>query len=72
VILMTLVLVYHFNTSHANHDDVVLDHKIQVKEKYISCEGGACDEKNDHAHDHKKKRKKISNVYDFNLVIKAS
>ncbi|MDH3339934.1 MAG: hypothetical protein OEL84_01465 [Nitrosopumilus sp.] len=65
-------MTYHFHTSHANHDYLV-DHKSHVlKVKDISCEGGACDEKNDHTHDHKKKRKKVSNIYGFNLTTKAS
>ncbi|MDH3203860.1 MAG: hypothetical protein OEL81_04175 [Nitrosopumilus sp.] len=47
----------------------ILDQKSQVlKVKDISCEGGACDEKNDHTHDHKKKRKKIPRIYSFNLA----
>ena len=67
-------MTYHFHTSHASHDvDDILNHKSHVlKVKDVSCEGGACDEKNDHTHDHKKKRKKPSNIYDFNLTIYAS
>ena len=65
-------MIYHFHTSHVNHDDV-LTHKGDIlKAKYTSCESGTCDEKNDHSHDHKKKKKKMLSVYNFNLAIKAS
>lgn len=55
--MASLILAYHMHTSHVNHDDV-LHHKSQIlKAVDVSCESGACDEKNDHKHDHKKKRK---------------
>jgi hypothetical protein len=64
-----MVLAYHLHTSHVNSDDGILDQKSQVlKMKDISCEGSACDEKNDHTHDHKNKRKKIPRIYSFNLA----
>ncbi len=72
---MVMVMAYHFHTSHVHHDDEydALNHKSHVlKAKYVSCEGGACDEKNDHNHDHKKKRKNMPNIYEFNIAIKAS
>ena len=72
MIVIATIMAYHFHTSHANHYDT-LDHKSDVlKVKDVSCESGACDEKNDHKHDHKKKRKKMSNIYDCNLAIRAS
>lgn len=67
------MLAYHFHTSHTNHENDITDHKTHVlKAKDVSCEGGACDEKNDHTHDHKKKRKKASSIYSFNLAVQAS
>ena len=70
---MVSLMSYHFHTSHANHDNEDLHHKGDVlKVKDVSCEGGACDEKNDHKHDHKKKRKRASNINNFNLAINAS
>ena len=70
---MASLMAYHFHTSHVNHDDDLLHHKNEVLMiKDVSCEGGACDEKNDHKHDHKKKRKKMLNIYDFNLVLRAN
>ena len=52
-----MILAYHFYTSHENHGDV-LPHKSHVlKTVDVSCESGSCDEKNDHKHDHKKKRR---------------
>ena len=56
--LMALILAYHFNTSDINDD--ILEHKSQkLKTNHVSCEGGACDEKNDHAHENKRKKKLI-------------
>ena len=50
-----------------DHDDKS-NHKSDVlKAKDVSCEGGTCDEKNDHKHEQKKKRKKIS-INNFNIV----
>ena len=74
MILVVIVMVYHFHTSHAGYDETdASGHKSHVlKAKDVSCEGGACDEKNDHVHEHKKKRKKTANVNSFNLAVHAS
>ena len=56
--LVALILAYHFNAS--NLDDDILEHKSQkLKVNHVSCEGGACDEKNDHTHEHKRRKKFI-------------
>lgn len=60
-------MAYHFYTSHVYHDEV-LEHKSHVlKATDISCESGSCDEKNDHKHDPKKKRKKLAKIM-INLI----
>jgi len=70
---MVTIMAYHFHTSHTSYDDDQLHHKSHVlKVKDVSCEAGSCDEKNDHIHDYKKKRRKTSNIYSFNLAIKAN
>ena len=62
--LVALLLAYHFNTSHL-YDDV-LDHKSQkLKINHLSCEGGACDEKNDHTHELKRKKRFIEKPIRF-------
>ncbi|MFB5607704.1 MAG: hypothetical protein ACE5RI_10120 [Candidatus Nitrosomaritimum yanchengensis] len=56
--IMALILAYHFNSSDI--DDDSLEHKSQkLKANHVSCEGGACDEKNDHTHEHKRKKQLI-------------
>lgn len=56
--IMALILAYHFNSSDI--DDDSLEHKSQkLKANHASCEGGACDEKNDHTHEHKRKKRLI-------------
>lgn len=56
--LMALILAYHFNTYHP--DDDLLDHKSQkLKASHVSCEAGACDERNDHTHEHKRRKRFI-------------
>ena len=44
-----MILSYHFYTSHEHHDKYdLLKHKSHVlKAIDVSCESGACDEKND-------------------------
>lgn len=54
--LMALILAYHFNIFPL--DDDILEHKSQkLKANHVSCEEGACDEKNDHTHEHKRRKR---------------
>jgi hypothetical protein len=56
--LVALILAYHFYSSHL-YDDT-LEHKSQkLKINHVSCEEGSCDEKNDHTHEHKRRKRLI-------------
>lgn len=68
VIILATILTYHFHTSHADHVESQ-EHKSHVlKTADVSCEGGACEEKDDHRHDHKKRRKALTNtIYGYKI-----
>jgi hypothetical protein len=56
--LIALILAYHFNAYHP--DDDILNHKSQkLKANHVSCDAGACVEKNDHTHEHKRKKRML-------------
>ena len=61
---MAIILAYHFNLHHPDND--TLDHNNhKLKFKHISCEGGACDEKNDHTHELKRKKRHIDKTIHY-------
>lgn len=60
---MALILAYHFNPSHTENDDLSENKNHVLKAKNVSCEGGACDEKNDHVHEHKKKKRLSKTIH---------
>ena len=62
VIILVTILIYHFHTPHTDHIDSQECKSHILKTTDRSCEGGACEEKDDHIHEHKKRRKGLINT----------